>query len=219
MDKDSDEIEVYTMVFDEGDAESWIQWQIQLDDLIWDKQLTDGRQKTVLAEALLKGSAQETFWCDIILGIDINQDDADINEEDFFKETFLQQAEERQSQILEADYSKVDMKSYIHSLYYLNSKEKDELLSTVQQFPNLFSGGLGTLQIKPIRLELKNGFKPYHAKPHGIPQAYLQTTKKEVERLKKLGIWKQVNSSPWTAATFIQPKKTGDIRVLTDFHK
>ena len=84
-DEDSDEIEVYAKVFDEGDAESWIQWRIQLDDLIWDKQLTDGWEKTVLAKALLKGSAREKF-CDILLDIDINQDDADINEEDVFKE-------------------------------------------------------------------------------------------------------------------------------------
>ena len=35
----------------------------------------------------------------------------------------------------------------------------------------------------------------------------------------KLGIWKRVHASPWTAGTFIQPKKTGDIRVLTDFRK
>jgi hypothetical protein len=28
-----------------------------------------------------------------------------------------------------------------------------------------------------------------------------------------------VHDSPWTAGTFIQPKKTGDMRVLTDFRK
>ena len=84
-DKDSDEIEVYAMVFDEGDAESWIRWQIQLDNLIRDKQLTDGQQTIVLAKALLKGSAREKF-CDILLDIDINQDDADVNEEDVFSQ-------------------------------------------------------------------------------------------------------------------------------------
>ena len=52
LDEDSNKIDVYATVFDEGDAESWIQWQIQLDDLIRDKQLTDGQQKTVLAKAL-----------------------------------------------------------------------------------------------------------------------------------------------------------------------
>ena len=52
---------------------------------------------------------------------------------------------------------------------------------------------------------------------------YLKHTSKlqknKSKDLKKLGIWKRVNSSPWTAATFVQPKKTGDIRVLTDFRK
>jgi len=43
--------------------------------------------------------------------------------------------------------------------------------------------------------------------------------KKEIERFKKLGIWKRVGHSQWSAGTFIQPKKTGDVRVLKDFRK
>ena len=42
---------------------------------------------------------------------------------------------------------------------------------------------------------------------------------KEIERFEKLGIWKRVGHSQWSAGTFIQPKKTGDVRVLTDFRK
>jgi len=42
---------------------------------------------------------------------------------------------------------------------------------------------------------------------------------KEIERFEKLGIWKRVGNSQWSAGTFIQPKKTGDVRVLTDFRK
>jgi Reverse transcriptase (RNA-dependent DNA polymerase) len=61
-------------------------------------------------------------------------------------------------------------------------------------------------------LELKKDAKPYHAKPFVVPHAYLPTTRKEIERFEKLGIWERVNDSPWTAATFIQPKKTGDVR-------
>ena len=131
----------------------------------------------------------------------------------------IQEAEERQTRILDADYSKVDMEDYVASLDYLDSNEQKELLTNLTQFPTLFGGGLGSLNIEPIRLELKDGAKPYHAKPYGIPQAYLETTKKEIECFEKLGIWKRVNEAAWTAATFIQPKKTGDIRVLTDFRK
>jgi hypothetical protein len=131
----------------------------------------------------------------------------------------LQKAEERQSRILDADYSKVEMEEYVSSLDHLDSNEQIELLATLEKFPSLFGGGLGSLNIEPIRLELKDGAKPYHAKPFGIPQAYLSTTKKEIERFEQLGIWKRVNDSAWSAPTFIQPKKTGDIRVLTDFRK
>ena len=94
-----------------------------------------------------------------------------------------------------------------------------ELLLILRQYPTLFGGGLGKLKIDPIRLELKEGAEPYHAKPFPVPKAFQGTTKKEVERFVKLGIWERVADSSWTAPTFIQPKKTGDIRVLTDFRK
>ncbi len=58
-DEDSDEIEIWATVFDEGDAEGWIRWQIQMDELVRDMQLETGRQKIVLAKALLKGNARE----------------------------------------------------------------------------------------------------------------------------------------------------------------
>jgi len=133
--------------------------------------------------------------------------------------TVLKQAEERQARILDADYSKVEMTDFVDSLGHLNPDERSELVTTLDQFPTLFGGGLGALDIEPIHLELKDGAKPYHAKPFTIPQAFMHTTKKEIERFEKLGIWKRVHDSPWTAGTFIQPKKTGDVRVLTDFRK
>ncbi len=53
-DEDSDENEIWTTVFDEGGAETWIKWRIQIDELVRDMQLETGRQKIVLAKALLK---------------------------------------------------------------------------------------------------------------------------------------------------------------------
>lgn len=131
----------------------------------------------------------------------------------------LQKAEERQARILDADYSKIEMDEYIETLDHLDSSQKELLLATLKQFSELFGGGLGRLNIDPIHLELKEGARPYHAKAFSIPKAYEATTKKEVSRFENLGIWKRVMESPWTAGTFIQPKKTGDVRVLTDFRK
>ena len=55
--------------------------------------------------------------------------------------------------------------------------------------------------------------------PFPIPQAYYKTTRKEIDRLNNIGVLKKNHESEWAAATFIQPKKTGDVRVLTDFRK
>ncbi len=131
----------------------------------------------------------------------------------------LKSAEERQAKILDADYSKVDVAEFVSSLDYLDSTQKELLTSLLSAYPTLFGGGLGRLNIEPVTLELKPGARPYHAKPFNIPKAYEKPTKTEVARFEKLGIWKRVRDTEWTAGTFIQPKKTGDVRVLTDFRK
>ena len=66
--------------------------------------------------------------------------------------TVLQKAEERQSRILDANYTKVELDDYVTSLDHLDSSEKTELLGTLKQYPTLFGGGLGALNIEPIHL-------------------------------------------------------------------
>jgi hypothetical protein len=41
--------------------------------------------------------------------------------------------------------------------------EKQILSQTLMKFPTLFGGGLAMLNIKPVKLELIDGAKPYHA--------------------------------------------------------
>ena len=85
-DEESDELEVRATVFDQGDAEGWVQWRIQLDDLIRDMVMTTGRQKTVLAKALLKGNAREKL-SDILLDLEINAEGGEeADEENYFAE-------------------------------------------------------------------------------------------------------------------------------------
>jgi len=131
----------------------------------------------------------------------------------------LQQAEERQNRILDANYSKVDINEYVDNLRHLNTQEKRLLKETLNSHKNLFQGGLGTLNIKPIHLELIDNAKPYHAKAFPIPQSLEKTTKVEMERLRGIGVFEKTYDSQWAAPTFVQPKKTGDVRILTDFRK
>jgi hypothetical protein len=65
----------------------------------------------------------------------------------------------------------------------LTKDEKQVLGETLKKFPTLFGGGLGMLNIKPVKLELIDGAKPYHARPFPVPQSLEVTTKKEVKRL------------------------------------
>ena len=78
-----------------------------------------------------------------------------------------------------------------------------KLKEVPEKHPKLFQGGLGTLKIKPVKLELKKGAEPYHAKPFPIPKAYEQTTRKECQRFEKIGVWYKNSDTEWAAPTFI----------------
>jgi hypothetical protein len=97
--------------------------------------------------------------------------------------------------------------------------EKKILGKTLKKFPTLFGGGLGMLNIKPVRLELIDGTKPYHARPFPVPQYLEAMTKTEMKRLTDIDVFNRSSDSEWAAPTFIQAKKTGDVHILTDFRR
>jgi hypothetical protein len=97
--------------------------------------------------------------------------------------------------------------------------EKQTLGKTLKKFPTLFGGGLGMINIKPVRLELIDGSKPYYARPFPIPQSLEATTNTEMKRLTDIDVFNRSSDSKWVAPTFIQAKKLGDVRILTDFRR
>ena len=66
---------------------------------------------------------------------------------------------------------------------------------------------------------MKPGSKPYHACAFPVPQALEGTTKKETGRLKEIDVFELNSNSEWATPTFVQPKKTGDVHILTDFRR
>ena len=131
----------------------------------------------------------------------------------------ITKAETRQRMILDADYSQVDIDETIDQLEELSNDIKDKLKNVLKKTPNAFKGGLGTLKIKPIHLQLKPNAQPYHGKAFPIPKAYERTTRKEAKRFEEIGVWYHNPDTAWAAPTFIQPKKTGDVRILTDLRE
>ena len=88
-DEDSDELEIRATVFDEGNAEAWVKWRIQLEELIRDMRMEGGRQKVMLAKALLKGNAREKFT-NLLADLAMSDDDEGPSDENYFDEAIEQ---------------------------------------------------------------------------------------------------------------------------------
>jgi hypothetical protein len=84
---------------------------------------------------------------------------------------------------------------------------------TLKKFPTLFEGGLGMLNIKPVKLELIDGAKPYHARPFPVTQSLEANTNTQMKRLTDIDVLNRSSDSEWAAPTFIQSKNTGDVRI------
>ena len=63
----------------------------------------------------------------------------------------------------------------------------------LSKYKSLFDGTLGLWKNELVKIELKEGATPYHAKSYTIPKAYEQTLRLEVERLVKIEVLKRVN--------------------------
>jgi hypothetical protein len=131
----------------------------------------------------------------------------------------LQEAEKRQNCILDADYRKVEVDPFVEEIKHLTMDEKQILGQTLKKFPRLCCGVLGMLNIKPVKLELIDGEKPYHARPFPVPRSLEATTKNEMKRLTDIDVFNRSSDSEWAAPTFIQAKKTADVRILTDVRR
>jgi hypothetical protein len=101
----------------------------------------------------------------------------------------LQEAEKRQNRILDDGYRKVEVDPFVQELEHITMDEKQILSKTLKKFPTLFGGGLGMLNIKPVRLELIDGTKPYHARPFPVPQSLEATTKTEIKILTDIDVF------------------------------
>jgi hypothetical protein len=75
------------------------------------------------------------------------------------------------------------------------------------------------LNFKPVRLESIDGAKPYHARPFTVPRSFEAMTKTKMKRLIDIDVFNRSSDFEWAAPTFIQAKKTGDVRILTDLRR
>ena len=135
----------------------------------------------------------------------------------------LQEVEQQQDKMMDYNYSKVNIDAMVAD-FELNDSNKEQLKKTLRKFENgLFGGGLGEVKnCKPARIKLKPGASPYKGRYYNLPKAYEYTCKKEIRRMVNIGVLKELpwyDDSPWVSLTFGIPKKTDDIRIITDFRE
>ena len=129
----------------------------------------------------------------------------------------VEDAVHRVKKILDAKYDKADIDQVCSEQAELDTEQRAKLAKLLRKYKALFDGQLGRWHGQDVKLELKEGVKPYHARAYNIPRCHIQTLKSEVERLVKIGVLKKVNRSEWAAPTFIIPKKDGSVRFISDF--
>ncbi len=74
-----------------------------------------------------------------------------------------QDATQCATQILDAKYSKADLKSVVRDNYkHLSANQQKKLLQLLRKYESLFDGTLGDWKTKPVSFQLKEGVSPYH---------------------------------------------------------
>ena len=121
--------------------------------------------------------------------------------------------------ILDAKYTKADIKTIAESSTHLDPQERNELYNLLKKYECLFDGNLGTWHGKPYDIKLKPDAEPYHGKPFPVPRIHELTFKQELDRLKYLKVIKKVNRSQWGAPTFLIPKKDITVHLISDFRE
>ena len=119
-------------------------------------------------------------------------------------------SEDRHNEIIKAMYGKIDIKEHVKTIKHLTNEQQKPLANVLEAYPDMYEGAIGTL---------KPNATPFHAKPFPIPKAYEHLTKEECKRFEKDTIWHHLLNIAWAAPLFIVPKKTGDVRVVTDFRE
>ena len=121
--------------------------------------------------------------------------------------------------ILDAKYSKADIKTITESSTHLDLQEGNELYTLLNKYECLFHGNLGAWYVKPYDIKLKLDAEPSHGKPFPVPRIHEHTFKQDLDRLEYLKLIKKVNRFQWGAPTFLIPKKDSTVRFISDFRE
>ena len=69
---------------------------------------------------------------------------------------------------------------------------------------------------KQFHIDLVEGAQPKHQRAYPVPRIHLETFRKELNHLVELGVLEPQGPSEWSSASFINAKKDGRVRWISD---
>ena len=87
----------------------------------------------------------------------------------------------RMKRILDAKYTKANIKTIAESSTHLDLQEKNELYTLLKKYECLFDGNLGTWNGKPYDIITKPDAEPYNGKPFPVPHIHELTFKQKID--------------------------------------
>ena len=99
----------------------------------------------------------------------------------------------------------------------LNVHEKQNILSTLLRFSNVFEETLGHTNVVQHKIVTGNS-RPIRQYPRRLPFAYREETSKQVAEMLDQGVI-QASSSPWASPIVLVKKKDGTFRFCIDYRK
>jgi hypothetical protein len=140
-----------------------------------------------------------------------------IEEEEIFGEDWLESY--MTNTILDAKYDAVSIDQVVKEQSHLNAEQQKDLKELLNKYKKLFDGTLGVYPHKKFHIEIEPDAKPKHSRPYAVPHIHLETFKKELQHLVKIGVLSCQGTSTWASPTFIIPKKDGRVRWISDLRE
>ena len=123
-------------------------------------------------------------------------------------------------EIKDANYVTPDLDTVANEQAHLTEQQRETFRKFLKENKVVFQAKRGEWKGEPVDFEIKAGAQKIQSRPYRIPHCYLQTTKKEVDRLdKEVELLVQVEEAEWTSPSFVIPKKDGTVRFVTDFRQ
>ena len=114
-------------------------------------------------------------------------------------------------------YEKDDPSQIAASCTHLDIDQKQKLAKLLSKYPVLFNGELNVYPHQQLHLDIDPFIIPHVCCAYPIPRMQLNTFKKELDRLVKIGVLEKQGRSAWQSETFIIPKKDKPVCWISDF--